>query len=208
MSILNTSQRKDEFFTTIKIGDWVTQYEVGYWKVVNIFPKYADSDYSYNGISWKKGDRIGEWVILKKGFTPKMKPRNACDFVDAQWCKPVTNDILQSIEAAFDENPKAKAKFEKAPNMPDPAIGSAWMALTDEQAESFSEHIKKLPTRFTLAQFWSWCASYEQYIVNASKATHILYLFSYLWEIDDNFDTLHFAPELKKLCLQNSNLPK
>lgn len=33
----------------LKIGDWVTQYSAGYWKVLNILPKYADSDYSYNG---------------------------------------------------------------------------------------------------------------------------------------------------------------
>ena len=50
----------------IKIGDWVTQYSAGYWKVINIIPKYADEDCSYDGRSWKKGDRLGEWVILKK----------------------------------------------------------------------------------------------------------------------------------------------
>ena len=38
--------------TTIKIGDWVTQYSAGYWRVVDIFPKYADEDYSYDGQSW------------------------------------------------------------------------------------------------------------------------------------------------------------
>ena len=55
----------------LKIGDWVTQYSSGYWKVLNILPKYADSDYSYNGNMWQKGDRLGDWVILKKGFTPQ-----------------------------------------------------------------------------------------------------------------------------------------
>lgn len=202
MSILDIFQKKDktnESFTTIKIGDWVTQYSAGYWMVVNIFPKYADEDYSFNGKSWKKGDRLGEWVVLKKGFTAKMKPSNACDFVDAQWCKPVSNDIAQSIEATFTANPKAKAKFDNAPNMPKPSVTSAWMELTDEQAESFRKLIQTLPKRFTSEDFWSCSASYRQYIVDPSKATHILYLFSYLWEINDNFEPLHFAPELKKL---------
>lgn len=202
MGIFDMFQRKEKTnktLTSIKIGDWVTQYSAGYWMVVNIFPKYADEDYSYNGESWKKGDRLGEWVVLKKAFTAKMKPSNACEFVDVQWCKPVSNDIVQSIEATFAENPKAKMKFQNAPNMPKPSVANAWMALTDEQAELFSKHIKNLPDRFTSEQFWSWSASYRQYIADPSKATHILYLFSYLWEIDDNFEPLHFGPELKKL---------
>ena len=202
MGVLDIFQKKEKAnktLTSIKIGDWVTQYSAGYWMVVNIFPKYADEDYNYNGKSWKKGDRLGEWVVLKKAFTAKMKPSNACDFVDAQWCTPVSNDIAQSIEAAFSENPKAKMKFDNAPNMPKPSVANAWMSLTDEQAELFSKHIKNLPDRFTSEQFWSWSASYRQYIVDPSKATHILYLCSYLWEIDENFEPLHFCQELKKL---------
>ena len=35
----------------IKIGDWVTQYSAGYWQVLDIVPKYADEDYSCNGVS-------------------------------------------------------------------------------------------------------------------------------------------------------------
>ena len=198
-SIFRKQENQSQPLTAVRVGDWVTQYSAGYWKVVNIFPKYADEDHNSDGKSWKKGDRLGDWVILKKGFTPKMKPSNACEFVDAQWCKPVANDIKQSIEATFAENPKAKAKFENAPNMPKPSVASAWMALTDEQVESFSECIKNLPDRFTAEQFWTWSASYRQYLVDPSKATHILYLFSYLWEIDEQFEPLHFGPELKKL---------
>ena len=183
----------------ISIGDWVTQYSAGYWKVISIFPKYADEDYSYNGYSWKKGDRLGDWVILKKGFTPKMKPSNACEFVDSQWCNPVSADILQSIEVAFAENPKAKQKFDKAPNLPKPSVASGWLMLSDEQANSFSDLINKLPERFTSEQFWSLAADYRKFIVDSSQATHILYLFSYLWEVSENFDPLHFGPELKKL---------
>jgi hypothetical protein len=202
MGIFDIFQKKEkpnESLTSIKIGDWVTQYSAGCWMVVNIFPKYADADYSYNGKSWKKGERLGEWVVLKKGFTAKMKPSNACEFVDAQWCKPVSNDISHSIEATFAENPKVKEKFENAPNMPKPSVASAWLKLTDEQAELFLKFMQTLPERFTSKEFWSYSASYRQYIVDPSEATHILYLFSYLWEIDDNFEPLHFGPELKKL---------
>lgn len=189
----------NESVTAISVGDWVTQYSAGYWKVVNIFPKYADKDYSYNDKSWKKGDRLSDWVILKKGFTPKMKPSNACEVVDAQWCKPVPNNIVQSIEVIFEENLKVKQKFEKAPNMPKPSIASVWMALSEEQAEAFSKLIELLPERFTLESFWEQFVDYRQYIVDPPQATHILYLFSYLWEITDNYDPLHFGPEIKRL---------
>ena len=202
MGVFDMLQRQDAPqgpVAAIQVGDWVTQYSAGYWKVLSIFPKYADEDYDYEGNSWKKGDRLGDWVILKKGFTPKMKPSNGCEFVDAQWCKPVPKETAQSIEALFEENPKARQKFEQAPNMPKPSVASTWLALSEQQAESFSQLISNYPEHFTSEQFWAWSADYRQYIVDPSKATHILYLFSYLWEISDDFEPLHFGPEIKKL---------
>ena len=199
LDMFKKKENKNDALTSIRVGDWVTQYSAGYWMVINIFPKYADKDYCFNGKSWKKGDRLGDWIVLKKGFTPKMKPSNACEFVDAQWCRPVSRDILHLIAATFEENPKTKDKFENAPSMPKPSVSSTWMVLTDEDAELFSEHIKNLPERFTLQEFWAWSASYSEYIADPSKATHILNLFSFLWEIDDKFEPLHFAPVLKKL---------
>lgn len=196
--IFKNKEKKSDSLTSIRVGDWVTQYSAGYWKVINIYPKFADKDYNYNGFSWKKGDRIGDWVVLKKAFTPKMKPSNMCECVDAQWCKPVPNDIAHSIESAFAENPKAKSKFENAPSIPNPCIASDWMALTDEQAESFSEHIKNLPDRFTSEEFWAYSSNYRKNIVDPSNATHILYVFSHLWEINDKFEPFYFGPELKK----------
>lgn len=199
LNIFQKQEKRSQPLTTIKVGDWVTQYSAGYWKVVNIFPKYADEDYNYNGKSWKKGDRLGDWIILKKGFTPKMKPSNVCEFVDAQWCKPVANDITKSIEAVFAENPKTKEKFENAPSMPNPSVASVWLSLSAEQAISFSQLISNCPERFTSNEFWTLATDYRQHIVDPSKATHILYLYSYLWEISDTFEPLHFGPEIKEL---------
>lgn len=194
------SKNHHDSIAPIKIGDWVTQYSAGYWMVVKFFPKYAEEDYSYNGISWKKGEHIGEWVILKKGFTPKMKPNNACELVDAKWCKTVSHDIAQAIELAFSENPKALTKFQNAPDVPNPTVGpNIWLALTEAQADSFAEHIKSLKDRFSIGEFWAWSADYQQYIVDSSKATHILYFLFYPWEIDDNFQPLHCGVSLKKL---------
>ncbi len=66
-------------------------------------------------------------------------------------------------------------------------------------AEAFSDFIANLPERFTVEQFGEQIDNYRQYIVDPSEATHILNLFSYLWEISDNFEPLHFGPEIKKL---------
>ena len=197
-NLFRKNEKENKSLTTIKIGDWVTQYSAGYWKVVAIFPKYADEDYSYNGQSWKKGDRLGDWVVLKKGFTAKMKPSNACEFLDSKNCQLVSHDVVRAIEDAFAENPKAKEKFDNAPSMPNPSVYSVWMSLSDEQAKAFADVMSKLPERFTLDEFWKLSADYRQYVVKPPQYTHILYLYSYLWEVNDNCEPLHFGPEITK----------
>ena len=197
-NLFRKNEKENKSLTTLKIGDWVTQYSAGYWKVVAIFPKYADEDYSYNGQSWKKGDRLGDWVVLKKGFTAKMKPSNACEFLDSKNCQLVSQDVVRAIEDAFTENPKAKEKFDNAPSMPNPSVYSVWMSLSDEQSKAFADVMSKLPERFTLDEFWKLSADYRQYVVKPPQYTHILYLYSYLWEVNDNFEPLHFGYEIKK----------
>lgn len=182
----------------LHIGDWVTQYSTGYWKIIDIIPKYADDDYEGETTSWKKGDRLGDWIILKKGFTSKMKPSNACDLVDAQWCKPVSDDLRKAIESAFCENPKAKQKFDNAPNIPKPSVTNLPFSLTAEQAASFSDIIKKLPEKFTEDQLLSFIHEYLPFKTVFSDATHILYIWTHPWDIDQNFDPFYFSPELKK----------
>lgn len=182
----------------VKVGDWVTQYSAGYWKVLAVLPKYADEDYSYNGKAWKKGDRLGDWVIMKKGFTAKMKPANGCEYADAQWCSPVSEEIRQSIETAFAENPKAKQKFDKAPDRPVPSVASIWLRLTDEQAASLSTLLQELSDRFSEEQFWAKADGYRSQVVDPASTTHVLYLFSYPWEMSESCDLLHFGPVLKK----------
>lgn len=108
----------------LQIGDWVTQYSAGFWQVVAIYPKFADDDYQGEKLSWRKGDRLGNWAVLKKGLTPKMKFSNLCECVDAHWCKKVSEEQLSVIHAAFDANPKAKQRFDNAANMPQPYVAA------------------------------------------------------------------------------------
>lgn len=183
----------------IRVGDWVTQYGAGFWKVIQVFPKYADMNYSDDdGKTWKKGDRIGHWVILKKGFTAKMKPSNACELVDARWCKPVSAEAAERIEAFFAEHAAAKRKFDESPSTPRPAIATDWMTLSEEEAAQFLSRMQSLPERFTQSRFWEHCADFRRFLADPADATHILHLYTHLWEIDEDFQPLFFGPELNK----------
>lgn len=181
----------------LQVGDWVTQYSAGFWQVVAIYPKFADDDYQGEKVSWKKGDRLGDWAILKKGLTPKMKFSNLCECVDAKWCKKVSDDQKSAIDAAFAVNPKAKLKFDKAPSVPQPYVAALWMDIPEERVREFTDLLASLPERFTDTQFREVTANFKQY-EHRPPAGYVLYLFSYPWEMDENGNMLHFGPELKK----------
>lgn len=182
----------------LKVGDWVTQYSAGFWQVVGIYPKFADDDYTGEKISWKKGDRLGDWVVLKKGLTPKMKFSNLCEFVDAQWCRPVSKEQAQTIEAAFAASPKAKQKFEMASSQAKPMVAALWFELPPEREEEFQALVGGLPMRFTIGTFRDVARDFLQYEKQpgAMNNGYILYLFSYPWEQDEDFDLYHFDPKL------------
>ncbi|MBR4132024.1 MAG: hypothetical protein IKT99_03520 [Oscillospiraceae bacterium] len=57
----------------LQVGEWYTCYSAGFWQLIQTFPKYATFDYVGENAKWKKGDLIGQWCIVKKAFTPKMK---------------------------------------------------------------------------------------------------------------------------------------
>ena len=48
-----------------------------------------------------------------------------------------------------------------------------------------------------LTQFREMTKDFKQY-EHHPPAAYVLYLFSYPWEMDENCNTLHFGPELKK----------
>ena len=59
----------------ISIGDFVTASGTGYLQLIGIKPQIAFDDYNSESVQWKKGDKLGHWVILKKAFTDN-KNRN------------------------------------------------------------------------------------------------------------------------------------
>jgi len=127
-----------------------------------------------------------------------MKPGNACEFVDARWCTPVPEEVRLAIETAFLENPRARQKFDSAPDKPRPAVSSICLKLTDGQAETYAARLATLPDRFTEAQLNAHLEGIESVLAAPGVATHVLYLFSYLWEISNAYEPLHFGPELRR----------
>ena len=183
----------------LKIGDWVKQYRAGYWQIVDIKPKYAEEDVNNENLKCKKGDLIGSWALLKKGFTPKMKFRVDSDYCDAAWCKPVNEAELTAINEYFTSHPKDAEKFAAKTFEPRPAISTLWLELPKTEKARFEEVVASLPEKFTKKQFCEIfeekgllkCVSKPSPSVNATLQMNHL-----LWELDENFDCIYRNPIL------------
>lgn len=181
----------------IKIGDFVTCYCKGYWQLVDLKPKIAEEDYFGENISYKKGDLIGEWAILKKAFTPKMKPRIDFEYEDASWMRPVSKEVLAEINQYFAENPSYKEKFDNAKIKLRPTVTNCWISIPPDKEEDFVEFLKSLPARFTKEEFYKLAKPYAPYI-GIPPSSHLLNLLAYPWDLTEQADLIYHGFEL--LC--------
>lgn len=181
----------------IQIGDFVTAYGTGYWQLIDIKPKIAYDDYNSESVKWKKGDILGKWVILKKAFTDKMKPRIYFSYEDSSWLKPVSNDILKEIEIYFSEHPEYKQKFDNAEVKLLPTITNIWIDLPEESESDFRDLLATLPEKYTMDDFLSVANKYKAYISKPSTK-YLLNLFSYPWNLDEKANLLYSGWELTK----------
>ena len=170
----------------MKIGDFVTSYSAGYWQLIDLKPEIAleDSD------GCKKGDVIGQWAILKKAFTPKMKPRIDFVFEDASWLRPVSNEVMAEINQYFAENPTYKEKFDNAAIKLHPMVTNCWISIPSEKEDEFVSFLKSLPAGFTEREFWKLAQSYAPYM-GLPPSTHLLNLLSYPWNTTEQADLIY-----------------
>ncbi|MBE6737808.1 MAG: hypothetical protein E7566_04040 [Ruminococcaceae bacterium] len=183
---------------TIEIGDFVTSCEAGYWQLLDIKPKIADEDYSSDIVKWKKGDVIGQWVILKKAFTPKMKPRIDFSYVDASWLKPVSPEALKEIHNYFTQNPDYKYKYENAEIKLQPTITNCWINLSENEANELRMLCDKLPAQFTMDDFWEKAKRFKKNI-SSSPTSYLINFTTYPWNMDKNANLIYHGYEIKKL---------
>ena len=181
----------------MKIGDFVTGYGSGYWQLIDIKPKIADEDYVSETIRWKKGQVIGRWAILKKCFTNKMKPRIDFSYEDSTWVKPVNNDILMEIQRYFEEHPEFKQKFETTVIKLQPMITNCWFDLPEEKEAEFRTTLEKLPTQYTMDEFWKVAKDYKKYLSNP-PSEYLLNLFTLPWDMDKKANLIYSNWELIK----------
>lgn len=181
----------------IKVGDWVTQYSKGFWQVVELKPKYADETLLTEVTTQKKGDFLGYWALLKKGFTPKMKFRIDSDVCDYLWCKAVPDDVLRSINQYFEQHPGDHQRFCDSEFVDKPAVSSAWVDLSPDQAELFERAISELPPRFTNEYAMKLFGEYgltERF--TDPPANHVFYCWHTLWDLDEDFNAVFKDPKL------------
>ena len=181
----------------IQIGDFVTAYGTGYWQLIDIKPKIAFDDYNSEGVQWKKGDKLGYWVILKKAFTDKMKPRTYFSYEDSRWLKPVSKEKLLEIEKYFVEHPEYKEKFENAELTLLPDITNVWLDFPEDKEFEFRECLAKLPSQYTMDELWDFADEYKIYI-SKPPTKYLLNLSAFPWDMNSNFALLYTSWELTK----------
>lgn len=187
--------------SSIRPGQWITQYNSGLWMVVGFAPRYAEEAYTTKeGVHYEKGDHDGDFVLMKKGFTSKMKFRVDSDMCSVTWAKPVSAETEAWIRQYFEEHPKDLAKFEAYEFKERMPVSSLWLHLTDEEEQRMNEFLASLPPKFT-----------NQYLVTEMKArgldhtvgkppaSHILWLSSSYIDLDENKEHLYRNPELKRM---------
>ena len=182
----------------IKIGDFVTGYGSGYWQLIDIKPHIATEDYNSAGIRWKKGQLIGQWAVLKKAFTAKMKPRIDFSCEDYRWLKPVPNDVLSEIEKYFEEHPDYKQKFDTAEIKLPKTITNCWIDLPEEKESDFRKALEKLPEQYTVGEFWKIAERYKKHISKPPTRYLLNLLMTHPWDIDKNGNALYSEWELVK----------
>ena len=181
------------------VGDWVTQYSAGYWKVVAIYDKYADQDDWHTPPTYRKGDHISYWVVLKKGFTPKMKWSNACECVDGYWCAPVSPEEKAAIEQAFESEPAKAKRFEAATSEPRPGIQNCWITLPKERIPQLEEELATLPPRFTGKQLQEVLDRVPELAVDIPPSTVLLNLLLHPYELDESLEFIYCGYSLEPL---------
>lgn len=189
---------KNKSNDALVIGNWYTQYSVGFWQLIDIKPKYAFDHHNSEAISWKKGDRLGDWAIVKKAFTPKMKKSIRVECVDADRLKPVSEETASQMMQFFSEHPDYQQKFDAAKNLPAPYVSYVWLTLTGAEAAGIQNKLSLLPAKFTEKQFFD-ITGLPDHCITKPPATHILHFLGYPWELTADFDPLYFSVELSEI---------
>ena len=173
----------------ISVGDWVVSSQMaGCWLVTDIRMSYFDRKEN------------GYVLLLKKGFTAKMKFQNGTDWCHVFWCEKASPEKLEEIETLFRENPAKQRQFEQSGAMVKPAVQSWFLSCEDNLAEEFARKLESLPETFTQGKFFRFVHEIGLRKYMKDSAREIIYtlrIFCYPWEVDQNYNQLYFRPTIE-----------
>lgn len=178
----------------ISIGDWVTQYKAGYWKVKELHPRRSSCDYG----RIHKGDPIGDEAVLQKAFSNTFRFGMEMSSCDVSLCQPVTKAVMRKIEKYFKEHPEDLIKFETSQIPVPPSITTIHLHIDEAQQAHISSLLNVELPHLTYPKIKEILS--VNGIVEAMPGAHsmLLYLYGYSWEQDENFDMIYFRYDFKR----------
>ena len=185
----------------INIGDWVTQYRTGYWKVKELHPKYSPFDCD----RLHKGEPIGVEAVLQKAFNNTFKFNMEMSTCDLSLCQHVTKAVMRKIEKYFKEHPDDEIKFETSQLPVPPNVTAIHLNIDDAQRDHISSLLNIELPNLTYPKVKEILSDNGLTEVLCGAENTLLFLYGYSWEQNENFDMIYSNTILRESKTQWQN---
>ena len=127
---------------TLKVGDWITTYSAGIFRVEHIITEYYDESYPMIPPDKKIGDVIEHRTIVsKKLFNSKFKKTLGYDSCSELLAKKVTPEQEDHIKTILAQNPQFQQQLDEYTIPPQLTIFNMPLQIDSEQD---MENVKRL----------------------------------------------------------------
>lgn len=178
----------------INIGDWITQYRAGYWKVKELHPKYSPFDHG----RLHKGEPIGVEAVLQKAFSNTFKFNMEMSTCDLSLCQHVTKAVMRKIEKYFKEHPDDEIKFETSQLPVPPNVTAIHLNIDDAQRDHISSLLNIELPNLTYPKVKEILSDNGLTEVLCGAENTLLFLYGYSWEQNENFDMIYSKYDFKR----------
>ena len=189
--------KKNNAMKKINIGDWVTQYRTGYWKVKELHPKYSPFDCD----RLHKGEPIGVEAVLQKAFNNTFKFNMEMSTCDLSLCQHVTKAVMRKIEKYFKEHPDDEIKFETSQLPVPPNVTAIHLNIDDAQRDHISSLLNIELPNLTYPKVKEILSDNGLTEVLCGAENTLLFLYGYSWEQKENFDMISYTLRNAASCV-------